>query len=205
MRDFRSRTRAAALAAVPRLASPAWLHFRRFLAHPRRVKAIFPASKAWGELIASRVRRGDGEFVVELGAGTGAVTRALIASGIPAHQLSVIEIDSEMADFLRLSFPSVRVIEGNAFALADVIPAKMSGRVGTVVCGIPVATLPVDEQRKLIDGIRSLLAEGGRLVLFSFVPFPPLPVRRLGLRRTGWALTLRNFPVGFVWTYEFAR
>lgn len=205
IRKFRLRTRALAYGVMPALASPVWLHFRRFLAHPFRVKAFFPASKAWGELIASRVTRRDGEFVVELGAGTGAVTRALMASGVPAHQLLVVEIDREMADFLRVSFPAVRVIEGDAFAIADAVPANIIGKAGTVICGIAVATLPIEKQRELIAGIQSLMVKGGRLIVFGFLPFPPLPAEQLALKRVGVALTLRNFPIGFVWTYEISE
>lgn len=204
IRKVQSRTRALAVGAMPGLASPVWLHFRRFLAHPFRVKAILPASKAWGALIASRVIRREGEFVVELGAGTGAVTRAMLESGIPANQLLVVEIDREMADFLRAGFPAVRVIEGDAFALAQAMPPKIAGRTGTVVCGIALASLSIAQQRELVSGIRSLLAPGGRLVVFSFVPFPPLPAELLPLKRTGWAMTLHSFPPGFVWTYEMS-
>ena len=183
--------------------SPTWLHFRRFLAHPLKVRAVLPASQAFSRLIASRVRRREDEFVVELGAGTGAVTRALLTAGVPADRLLVIEIDPAMADFLRATLPGVFVIEGDAFELTKAVPSGVVGKAGTVVSGIPLVTLPRDWQRKLVAGVRDLLSPSGRFAVFSYSPFSPLPAGRLGLVRTDRRATLRNLLPGFVWTYEF--
>ena len=187
------------------LGSAAWLHFRRFLAHPLRVRSVFPASEDLSRLIAAQIHRREDEFIVELGAGTGAVTRALLSRGIPACQLVVVEIDPEMADYLRASFPEVRVIAGDAFEVAKAVPATIVGKVSTVICGIPVAALGLERQHRLIANVRLLMSKGARLLVFGYLPHPPLPAHQLGLRRTGSALTLRNFPPGFVWTYELAK
>jgi phosphatidylethanolamine/phosphatidyl-N-methylethanolamine N-methyltransferase len=183
--------------------SPTWLHFRRFLAHPLTVRAVLPASQAFSRLIASRVRRRESEFVVELGAGTGAVTHALLEAGVPADRLLVIEIDPAMADFLRATLPGVFVIEGDAFEVAEAVPAAVIGKAGAIVCGIPLVTLPFEQQQKLVASIRPLLSPSGRFVVFSYCPFSPLPAKRLGLARTDRRATLRNLIPGFVWTYEF--
>ena len=108
------------------LGSAAWPHFRRFLAHPLRVRSAFPASEDLSRLIAAQVHRREDEFIVELGAGTGAVIRALLSRGIPARQLVAVEIDPEMADYLRASFPEVRVIAGDAFEVAKAVPGSLS-------------------------------------------------------------------------------
>jgi phosphatidylethanolamine/phosphatidyl-N-methylethanolamine N-methyltransferase len=189
---------------VPKLVPPAWLHFKRFLAHPLQVQAVLPASKAWGALIAKQVRRERDEFVVELGAGTGAVTRALLTAGVPPQRLFAVEIDPEMAEYLRANFPEVNVIAGDALAVDQAVPGAVAGKTGTVVCGVAVATFSLDQQRRLVAAVRSLLSPNGRLVVFSYRPLPPLPASKLGLKRIGMAMTLLSLPPGFVWTYELA-
>lgn len=205
LRDLQTRARAVAVAAVPRLVSPAWLHFKRFLAHPLQVQALLPASKAWSALIAARAHPAPGEFVVELGAGTGAVTRALMDAGVPAQRLYAVEIDREMCEYLRASLPDVNVIAGDAVAADRTLPAALAGHVSAVVCGVAVATFSAEQQARLVAAVRSLLADNGRFVVFSYRPLPPLPAAPLGLKRAGVAFTLRSFPPGFVWTYELAR
>lgn len=51
------------------------LFLRRWLANPGKVGAVLPSSAALGRLVARNVARRPDQWVVELGAGTGTVTR----------------------------------------------------------------------------------------------------------------------------------
>ncbi len=181
-----------------------WLHFCRFLANPLKVGSVVPASDTVGRLIGALVRRKDHDLVVELGAGTGVITRAILAAGIPADRLVAIEVDSHMAKFLRSSLPGVLVIEGDAFDLVRILPQQIGGKVGTVVCGISVAMLPYERQRELVAAALSVMPVNGQLLVFSYWLTSPLPAARLGLVCKKRAFTLRNFPPASVWVYERA-
>lgn len=69
-------------------------------------------------------RRAPDEAVLEFGAGTGVISRALLASGGPADRLLVVEIVPAMAAHLRHPLPSAQVIEGDARQLAELLPAE---------------------------------------------------------------------------------
>lgn len=181
-----------------------WLHFCRFLANPLKVGSVVPASGAVGRLIGALVQRKDHELVVELGAGTGVITRAILAAGIPADRLVAVEVDSHMAKFLRSSLPGVLVIEGDAFDLVRILPPQIRGKVGTVVCGISVAMLPYKRQRELVAAALSVMPVDGQLLVFSYWLTSPLPAARLGLVCKKRAFTLRNLPPASVWVYERA-
>lgn len=186
----------------PSTDSPNWLYFRRFLAQPSRVASIFASSPALGRLVAKHIRRGDDEYVMELGAGTGAITAAILASGIPAERLVAVEIDPELAGFLQSAHPEITVIEGPALEIADALPRAARGSVGTVVCGLPVGAFSLAEQRRLVDLSRSLLRPGGRLLVYTHRLGSPLPAKRLGLTGKRVAFTLQNPPPASVWAYE---
>src|SRR3546814_15819026 len=64
-----------------------WLYFRRFLKNPVGVASLTPSSPALGRLVAQHVSREDDQYVVELGCGTGAITRALLPGGVPPERL----------------------------------------------------------------------------------------------------------------------
>ncbi|HVC61391.1 MAG TPA: phosphoethanolamine methyltransferase [Acetobacteraceae bacterium] len=138
--------------------------------------------------------------MLELGAGTGVISRALLAGGVPAERLIVVEIVPEMAAHLRQALPGALVIEGDARSLARLVPAEFLGRIGTVVCGIPLVLLPLREQRRFIDAIESV-APGRGFLHYSYCATSPLPARRHGLaaRREAW--TPLNFPPASVWRY----
>ena len=77
------------------------LFFRRWLANPLQMGSIIPSSPRLGELIARQIDRQSNSFVLELGAGTGAITRSLINSGISPGRIAVVEIVPEMANHLQ--------------------------------------------------------------------------------------------------------
>jgi phosphatidylethanolamine/phosphatidyl-N-methylethanolamine N-methyltransferase len=181
--------------------SASWLHFWRFVTHPNRLASIIPSSETLSRLVADQVRRSEGEFVVELGAGTGAVTRAVLASGVPAGKLVAVEIDGQMARFLRSTCPDVAVVEGNALDAKRILPPSVIGRVGTVICGIPASLLPLDKERELAAAIVSLMPAGRRFLAYSYRLASPLPARKIGLVGKRLAFTFRNFPPASVWGY----
>src|SRR3954453_12388462 len=90
-----------------RQATNAALFFRRWLANPLQMGSVIPSSPTLCRHIASLVERRGDEVVVELGAGTGVISRALLAAGVPAERLVVVEIVPEMAEHLRRALPGV--------------------------------------------------------------------------------------------------
>ena len=74
------------------------------------------------------------------------------------------------------------------------------GRIGSVVCGIPLVLLAVAEQRRFIDAIE-VVAPGRGFLHYSYCATSPLSGRRLGLaaRREAW--TPLKFPPASVWRY----
>ena len=162
--------------------------------------SVVPSSASLCRRVVAQTRRAPDEIVVELGAGTGVISRALLAGAVPADRLHVVEIVPAMAEHLRESLPGVNVITGDARALPDLIPASLHGRIGTVICGIPLVLLKQSEQRRFIDAIEAV-APGRGFLHYSYCITSPLPGRAHGLtpRREAW--TPNNFPPASVWRY----
>jgi phosphatidylethanolamine/phosphatidyl-N-methylethanolamine N-methyltransferase len=108
-----------------------------------------------------------------------------------------------MAAHLRAVLPGVRVIEGDARQLPELIPAHWHGRIGTVICGIPLVLLAVAEQRRFIDAMTAV-APGRGFLHFSYCATSPLPARKHQLTAKREAWTPLNFPPASVWRYTKA-
>jgi phosphatidylethanolamine/phosphatidyl-N-methylethanolamine N-methyltransferase len=178
----------------------AGLFFRRWMANPLQMGSIVPSSPALCKRIAAQTHYTDDEIVVELGAGTGVISRALIDSGLPPERLYVVEIVPDMAQHLQAALPGVNVVQGDARRLANLIPQKFHGRIGTVVVGIPLVLLPLAEQRRFIDAIEAV-APGRGFILYSYCITSPLPWKKHGLSPKREAWTPLNFPPASVWRY----
>ena len=180
------------------------LFFRRWLRNPLQMGSIIPSSPSLCRKIAEAVERGPEEYVLELGAGTGVISAALLAAGVPANKLIVVEIVPEMAEFLRRSLPGVNVICGDAFDLKNTLPAHMHGQIGTAICGIPLVLLPLERQEAFRDAVESV-APGRGYLLYTYCATSPLPYRKLGMTGRRMAFTLANFPPASVWRYRPAK
>ncbi len=178
----------------------AGLFFRRWLANPLQMGSVVPSSAALCRRIAAHAACGPDETVLELGAGTGVISRALLEAGLPARRLVLVEIVPEMAEHLRHALPGVRVITGDARTLPRLLGNSVP-KVGAVICGVPLVLLPLAEQRRFTEAFRAVAPECGFLH-YSYCITSPLPWRKLGLeaRRLSW--TPRNFPPASVWHYR---
>ena len=99
--------------------------------------------------------------------------------------------------------PGVLVIEGDARNLPGLLPRHWHGRIGSVVCGIPLVLQPLAEQRRFIAAIEAV-APGRGFLHYSYCATSPLPWRKhaLAARREAW--TPLNFPPASVWRYTTA-
>ncbi len=177
------------------------LFLRRWLAHPLRMGSVVPSSAT---LCNHVVRCGwpeDGGAVLDLGAGTGVISRAFLDAGLPPERLVSVEIDPDLAGHLRESMHGVEVLECDARALTQYLPDRFQGRISTVVCGIPMVLLPLAQQQQFVDSMIAV-APGRGFLHFSYCITSPLPARKLGLTGTREVWTPLNLPPASVWRYR---
>lgn len=195
----------ATSAVAERIASHSWVAERiRFLrawhANPRGIGAIWPSSPRLAAAITRGIEPETGPCL-ELGAGTGAFTRALVARGLDPAQLALVEMDSQFAQQLRRDFPAAQVHQIDAARLAG-LPLFDGGLAGGAVCGLPLLNMPVKQQIGILRGTFSQLCPDGAVYLFTYGPRCPVPRRvldRLGLRARRTETVLANVPPAHVW------
>jgi phosphatidylethanolamine/phosphatidyl-N-methylethanolamine N-methyltransferase len=179
----------------------AWLFFKRWLADPWAMGSIAPSSASLRRVIGKNIIRDPDQLVVEFGGGTGAVTRAILEAGVPADKLVSFEIDGELAGYLGERYPDITVYKEDCRKAAALLGAEHTGKVGTVVIGIPMITFPLDFQREVIEATFSILQPGGRFLLYTFMPHSPLNRAALGLQGKRLGFTPLNLPPASVWGY----
>src|SRR5579871_6735393 len=70
--------------------------FAAWIRSPLKVGALLPSSRALARAMAAEIDLSTPGTIIELGAGTGAVTHALLHAGIPADRLVIIERDRKL-------------------------------------------------------------------------------------------------------------
>jgi phosphatidylethanolamine/phosphatidyl-N-methylethanolamine N-methyltransferase len=183
------------------------LFLRRGVRHPQQVCSIFPSSPGVGRAMARAIAGRPVEAVVELGGGTGPVTRALIESGIAAGDLTSVELDPELARHLCALFPDVEVLNKPAQRLAAMWREERRDKVGAVVSTLPLRIFDAGTVDAVLGSAFEILAPGGRFVQFTYrfaSPVAHAAVERLGLVARRAEIVWLNLPPAAIWVYSRA-
>nr|WP_200841126.1 VTT domain-containing protein [Geminicoccus flavidas] len=174
--------------------------FWAWLRNPLRVAAVAPSGQALASLITSEISHDTGP-VIELGPGTGAFTRPLIARGVKQENLALIEFGSEFAAALHFQYPQARTVCIDAARLrtVDLFDGKQAG---AVVSGLPLLSMPQRKVIAILTGAFRKMKPDGALYQFTYGPRCPVPLRlldRLGLKAERLGGTLANVPPAAVY------
>jgi phosphatidylethanolamine/phosphatidyl-N-methylethanolamine N-methyltransferase len=148
--------------------------FRQFRHHFRTTGAILPSSRFLARALVSQLRLPRGPArILEVGPGTGSVTKAIARCMGQADVLDAVEIN---AHFVRLL--ERRVDSESAFrAVRDqvrIIHAGVEELIGDsvydfIVSGLPLNNFSFDQVRQVFGAFRRLLKPGGTLTYYEYV------------------------------------
>lgn len=183
---------------------------RQWLRDPVKMASVTPSGRQLARLMVGQLPPGCSR-VVEVGAGTGAFTRALLDAGIAPSRLLVVEINPDLAGFLRKRFPGVAVACADARHL-DVLAAEhgllADGKLDAVVSGLGMLSMPAGLRVAILRAAFAALGDAGRFIQFTYGPASPVRRREreaLGLRMRRAGFALRNLPPANVYVYQRLR
>lgn len=125
--------------------------------------------------------------VLEVGAGTGAVTRHIAAALRPDDALSVVELNSTFADHLRAALAGhdpvlARVAEQVRVREMPVQELSAHQAYDVIVSGLPFMNLGPHEVRDIVRWYLDALRPGGHLSFYSYPGTAPFQAAVGGLR-----------------------
>ena len=144
------------------------LFFYEFLKSPGAIGSIYPSSKKLATCMAQQISLDEDRVVVELGAGTGIVTAALLKRVIKPEQLVIIEKSPQMIQQLKKRFPKVLVIEGDAVDLIEILTKLGKLNVGTIVSSLPLRSLPSKTVQAIKTQIYQILDDESQYIQFTY-------------------------------------
>ncbi len=168
--------------------------FRALLAEPRKIGAIAPSGGRLARLMTSEIEPSAGK-VLELGPGTGVFTRALLKRGLPARDLTLVELEARFIAPLQKRFPDVAVLQRDARELAA-YKAEL-GLQAAIVSGLPFRNMPIEVVSAIVSGGFSLLEPGGAFYQFTYGHACSVPedvLVALGLKSNKLGRVRLNFP-----------
>lgn len=185
--------------------------FRIFLTSwirsPLSVGAVAPSSRLLAQALAAQVNPHQDGAVLELGPGTGSVTLALLARGIPPSRLILLEQDPSFCRLLRHKLPGVQVLQADARYLSRALKEVGVERVSAVVSSLPLLSLSFTAQHQVVKQSFRALGPQGIFLQYTYgfsSPIRPELQHRLELKGRLVSRVLRNLPPAGVWRYTRA-
>lgn len=148
------------------------LFLREFARTRRDTGAIAPSSPRLAGALTRYVIPSPGHprAVLEVGPGTGAVTRHIRAALGPLDSLELVEANARFADLLRRTYasdPQVRLLTG-------LVQRQQLGSYDTIVCGLPFANFDAATVEDIFQCLIGALRPGGTLSFFAYTGMRPL-------------------------------
>ncbi len=181
--------------------SAAGSFFLNWLQDPLSVGAVAPSGRFLARLMTAGL--GPEARVVELGAGTGTLTQAILDRGVAPENLCVVEQNPHFAALLERRFPRCEVVVGDAVDLGEHL--RCAGTFDVVVSGLPLLLFSRAQKRRLLEAAFSVLSPAGCFHQFTYGG--RCSVRRglleeLGLRTSLIGVSPLNLPPAFVYRIE---
>lgn len=176
--------------------------FRSWMQDPWAIGAVAPSSRVLAKLMVKDL--GPGARVVELGAGTGTVTQAILSCGVRPEDLYLIEQNAGFVSLLRQRFPRANVVHGDAVSMANHLE-PIRGGVDFVISGLPLMLFSQAQKMRMLTEAFLVLGAAGRFHQFTYAGRCPVNralLRRLNLRTSLIGVTALNIPPAFAYRFE---
>ena len=140
------------------------LFLGKFLRHGTSIASVAPSSRWLSQTTVRNVDWEKARSLVEVGAGTGPITRVIARNAAPDCRVIVVERDPDFARLLRERFQEMSnfdIVEGDVRDLAEILGGRGIDQVDHVISGLPVPSLPRATQQALFQAVGKVLRSDG--------------------------------------------
>jgi phospholipid N-methyltransferase len=168
------------ICVIPREISD-WHHAKKLLFHPQQMgSSFFPESqniaKQLSDLVLEEKQKLDsrtGEKILELGAGSGNVTKYLVQK-FGVKNVIALEYDKDLCNILRNKFHGLKVIEGDACNFIELLKIQniSSEQIKGIVSTLPLSIFTQKKLKELNKELAQVIQQNNiRFVEYRFLSF----------------------------------
>ena len=184
--------------------------FQAFLKNPLKVGAIAPSSPELAAKMLEGIEPDENNILLELGVGTGAITKFLQDRISNKESYLGIELDKNLVKSLNKKFPELNIVCGNACETFSLHQKSGLGKVGAIVCCLPFVSLPNEVGEKILSEIDKFMQKGCTFRTFQYAHGYYMPsaikLREFMRNRYGKSkrsrLIVKNVPPAYTLTWK---
>ena len=139
-----------------------------FLKNPGTVGSITPSSPELARRMVAGLKPDGENVVLELGVGTGAITKFLQELVPNENSYLGIELDRDLVRILKRNYPDMKISRGNALDASEIHRRSGLGKVGTIICCLPFVSMPNEVGEKILLEIDKFMQLGCTFRTFQY-------------------------------------
>ena len=178
--------------------------FKGWIDRPKAVGSIIPTSSVTARRMASIIDIHSGLPVLEVGPGTGVITKAILRHGVRPADLYAVEYSHNFVKHLRRNYPGVNVVEGDGFDLETTLGDKRDILFDSVISGVPLLNFPVARRVAYLTSLLDRIPHGRPVVQLTYGPKSPVPPGLGDYTVEHFHFVIRNIPPTQLWIYRRA-
>lgn len=113
-----------------------------------------------------------------------------------------IEYSPDFVEHLRLNYPGVNVIQGDAFDLDKTLGDKRDTVFDSVISGVPLLNFPVAQRIAYVESLLDRIPAGRPIVQLTYGPLSPVPPGKGNYTVAHFDFIIRNLPPTQLWLYS---
>jgi phosphatidylethanolamine/phosphatidyl-N-methylethanolamine N-methyltransferase len=181
-----------------------------FLKNPGKVGSIAPSSPELAQTMLDGLRPSADNIIIELGVGTGAITKFLQDILPDDRSYLGIELDASLVRMLKKNLPDMNIVCGNAMEMEAIHQQSGLGNVGHIVCCLPFVFLPSEVRDGVLIEVDKFMDKGCEFRTLQYAHGYHLPTARkfraLMRKRYGREhrsqLVVKNVPPAYILTWS---
>ncbi|MGB7207826.1 MAG: rRNA adenine N-6-methyltransferase family protein [Pyrinomonadaceae bacterium] len=181
-----------------------------FLKNPGKVGSIKPSSPELAQKMIEGITPDKNNAVLELGVGTGAITKFLQDIVSDDKSYLGIELDRDLVRLLRRNFPDMQIVRGNAVDTASIHERSGIGKISYVICCLPFVSLPNEVGEQIMQQVDKFMQQGCTFRTFQYAHgyYFPSAIKLREFMRTRYGkskkspLIVKNVPPAYTLTWS---
>lgn len=181
-----------------------------FLKNPAKVGSITPSSPELAQKMIAGLKPEPDDIMLELGVGTGAITKYLQSIVPDERSYLGIELDGRLVRSLRKNYPKMEIVRGNAVDAVEIHKNSGLGKVGAIICCLPFVSLPNEVGEQILLQVDQFMQKGCTFRTFQYAHgyyFPSaIKLREFMRDRYGKSkrspLIVKNVPPAYTLTWS---
>jgi phosphatidylethanolamine/phosphatidyl-N-methylethanolamine N-methyltransferase len=195
---------------MKRLFSDHWLFLREFWTHYHTTGAILPSGRFLAKALARWVGKGDRpQRILEVGPGTGPITRRIAQAMRPEDQLDLVELNASFVEQLREGFRSDPVLKPVADR-SRVLHSAVQDLAGepaydVIISGLPLNNFSPALVEQILGTMTGLLRPQGTLSFFQYIYIRQIKSALVGRRHREHLRAVGRVMNALLDAHEFRR